>query len=195
MSYPAHRGPPLVCCTSSKRSRNDRPVEPRIGICGQHARETRRCGQRAEPPGSAALPTAGSTTSRISCSAGSAAGNSREQPSNDTSQECQGNGTGPPSSRVTSTTLGKFTASVRAGFHSTFPSSTSRLADSPWRALVANNHVRQQFNRSRGNDGERQGTRQSTAPEPNCTNSDGIQHPLTAVGAEQCEKQSVTTSP
>jgi hypothetical protein len=68
--------PPLARCPSSKRSRNRRTIGPITGICGQHARETRRCGQQAEPPGSAARPTTGSPTSRISCSAGGTAGNS-----------------------------------------------------------------------------------------------------------------------
>ena len=48
----------------------------KTGTCGQHARETRRCGQPAEPPGSAPPSTAGSPTSRISCSAGGTAGHS-----------------------------------------------------------------------------------------------------------------------
>jgi hypothetical protein len=68
-AHPVHGCPPLVHRPSSKRSRNDGHIGPRTGICGQHARETRRCGQRADPPGSAPPSRAGSPTSRISCSA------------------------------------------------------------------------------------------------------------------------------
>ena len=71
-----HHCPPPVRRPSSKRSRNDGPVGPRTGICGQHARETHRGGQPAEPPGSAPPTAAGSPTSRISCSAGGTAGHS-----------------------------------------------------------------------------------------------------------------------
>ena len=48
--HPDHDCPPLVRRPSSKRSRNDGPVGPRTGICGQHARETRRCGQPCGTP-------------------------------------------------------------------------------------------------------------------------------------------------